>query len=48
MYAFLSGCAAAVVIAVVAAVALDQLPGSSAETYASDNVRLSEPKAEGE
>ena len=43
MYAFLGGCLAAVVIAVVAAVALGQLGGSSAEAYSSENVRLSAP-----
>ncbi len=48
MYAFLAGCVAAVAIAVVAALALEQLGGSSADAYSSDNVRLSEPKAEGE
>ena len=44
MKAFLAGCLAAVLIAVVAAVALDQLGGSSAETFSSDNVRLPETK----
>ena len=48
MKAFLTGCVAAVAIAVVAAVALDQLGGSSAEAYKSDNVRLSEPDAAAE
>ena len=45
MKAFISGCLAAVAIAVVAAVALDRLGGSTAETYTSDNVRLPSTEA---
>ena len=48
MYALIAGCLAAVVIAVVAAVALEQLGGSSADTYSTDNVRLPEPDAKSE
>ncbi|MDH3474976.1 MAG: hypothetical protein OEM59_14940 [Rhodospirillales bacterium] len=40
MKAFLLGCAAAVVIAVVAGVALDQLGYSSESVYSTSNVRL--------
>lgn len=40
MKAFIAGCAAALVIAVVAAVVLDQLGYGSAEVYSTGNVRL--------
>ena len=40
MKAFLAGCAAAVVLAVVAAIALNQLGFSAAEVYSTGNVRL--------
>lgn len=40
MKAFVAGCAAAVVLAVVAAVILPQLGFSSAEVYSTSNVRL--------
>lgn len=39
MKAFIAGCAAAVVLAVVAAVALDQLGVSSQEAFSNQNVR---------
>lgn len=40
MKAFVAGCAAAVVLAIVAAVVLNQLGYSSAEVYSTSNVRL--------
>lgn len=40
MKAFIAGCAAAVVIAVIAAVALNMLGYNSAEIYSTANVRL--------
>ena len=40
MKAFIAGCAAAVVLAVVAAVVLNMLGYGSAEVYSSSNVRL--------
>jgi len=40
MKAFLAGCAAAIVLAVVSAIILDQLGLSSAGVYQTPNVRL--------
>lgn len=40
MKAFLASCVAAVVLAIVSAVALDQLGMSSQQTYSTSNVRL--------
>ncbi len=40
MKAFIAGCAAAVVLAVVAAVVLNMLGTGSAEVYSAANVRL--------
>ncbi len=40
MKAFVAGCLAAVAIAVVAAVVLDSLGHSSANSYSTSNVRL--------
>jgi hypothetical protein len=40
MKAFIAGCAAAIVLAVVAAVALNMLGYGAAEVYATGNVRL--------
>jgi len=40
MKAFIAGCAAAVVLAVVAAVGLNMLGFGSAEVYSTANVRL--------
>ncbi len=40
MKAFIASCAAAVVLAVVAAVVLNQLGFGAAEVYATSNVRL--------
>lgn len=40
MRAFVASCAAAIVLAIVAAIVLNQLGFGSAEVYASGNVRL--------
>ena len=40
MKAFVAGCAAAIVLAVVSAVVLDQLGFGAAEVYSTSNVRL--------
>ncbi len=43
MKAFVAGCVAATLIAVVSAVVLGQFGFGSAEVYSTGNVRLSEP-----
>ena len=40
MRAFIAGCAVAVILAIVAAVVLNQLGFGSAETFSTGNVRL--------